>query len=77
MRQVPDDARRQAEEQQKALRAYLDELSLYDAVAMDAVDAFRKDKKLVYQGNARGLVDDRLVEALREAYLAKLRSARQ
>ena len=77
MRQVPDDARRQAEEQQKALRAYLDELSLYDAAAMDAVDAFRKDKKLVYQGNARGLVDDRLVEALREAYLAKLRSARQ
>jgi uncharacterized Ntn-hydrolase superfamily protein len=77
MRQVPDDARRQAEEQQKALRAYMDELSLYDAAAMDAVDAFRKDHKLVYQGNARGLVDDRLVEALREAYFAKLRTRRQ
>ena len=77
MRQVPEDVRRQVDEQQKALRTYMDELSLYDAAAMEAVDAFRKEHKLTYQGNAKGLVDDRLTEALREAYLAKLRAARQ
>jgi hypothetical protein len=44
------------------------EFALYDAAAMDAVDAFRKDHNLVFEGNPRGLVDERLVEALREAY---------
>jgi uncharacterized Ntn-hydrolase superfamily protein len=73
MRQVPEDVRKQAEEQQRAVRGYLDDFGVYDAAAMDAVDAFRKDKRLDYQGNARGLVDDRLVEALREAYWTKLR----
>jgi len=76
MRPVPDEVRRQVEEQQKALRAYTEEFSLYDAAAMDAVNAFRKDKGLDYQGNARGLVDERLIEALREAYFAKLRSGK-
>jgi hypothetical protein len=35
------------------------------------VDKFRADRSLNYQGNAAGLVDDRLVEALRGAYLQK------
>jgi len=44
--------------------------SLYDEEAMKAVDAFRKDHDLDYQGNPKGLVDERFVQALKEAYLA-------
>ncbi len=73
LRQVPEDVQRQLQEQQAALRKYLEDYALYDGAAMDAVDAFRKDKKLDYQGSPRGLVDERLVEALREAYFTKRR----
>lgn len=75
MRQVPDDVERQLREQRRALDVYMDQYAVYDTAAMDAVNAFRKDKGLDYQGNARGLVDGRLIEALREAYLAKKRSS--
>jgi uncharacterized Ntn-hydrolase superfamily protein len=75
MRQVPEDVQRQLQEQQRTLREYMDEHALYDAAAMDAVNAFRRDHGLEYQGNARGLVDDRLVDALRDAYFAKRRAA--
>jgi len=34
------------------------------------VDKFRADRSLNYQGNAPGLVDARLVDALKAAYLA-------
>jgi uncharacterized Ntn-hydrolase superfamily protein len=49
------------------------ELGRYDEEAMAAVDKFRADKGLGYQGNPAGLVDARLVEALRAAYYAKRR----
>lgn len=52
-------------------REYEEKYALYDAEAMDAVDAFRKAHGLQYEGNARGLVDDRFVAALRAAYFAK------
>src|SRR6185503_9374689 len=42
----------------------------FDAEAMDAVDAFRKDHDLAHEGEARGLVDPAFVEALRKAYYA-------
>jgi uncharacterized Ntn-hydrolase superfamily protein len=42
----------------------------YDAEAVAAVDAFRKDHGLDYEGNAPGLVDAALVEALRRIYYA-------
>lgn len=45
--------------------------ALYDAEAMDVVDRFRKERGLDYEGTARGLVDERLVSALRDAYYAK------
>ena len=35
------------------------------------MDKFRADKKLTYAGNPPGLVDERLVTALRAAYLEK------
>jgi len=47
------------------------EYGLYDDEAIAAVDKFRADKGLVYQGNPPGLVDERFITALRAAYFAK------
>ena len=47
------------------------ELSRYDDETIAAVDKFRADRNLNYQGNAAGLVDDRFIDALRAAYLLK------
>jgi uncharacterized Ntn-hydrolase superfamily protein len=47
------------------------EFNLYDEEAIAAVDKFRADKSLNYQGNAPGLVDSRLIDALRTAYFQK------
>jgi uncharacterized Ntn-hydrolase superfamily protein len=47
------------------------EFSLYDEEAIAAVDKFRADKGLNYQGNAPGLVDARFIDALRAAYFLK------
>ncbi len=47
------------------------DLSVFDDEAIAAVDKFRADNGLVYQGNPPGLVDARLVEALRAAYFKK------
>ena len=46
-------------------------LNRYDDETIAAVDKFRADKALNYQGNPPGLVDARLIEALRAAYYAK------
>jgi len=51
--------------------AYSDAYAAYDAEAVKAVDAFRKDHGLIFEGDAPGLVDARLVEALRSAYYAR------
>ena len=40
------------------------------------MDKFRADKKLNYQGNPPGLVDQRLVDALKAAYLEKRKTGR-
>jgi uncharacterized Ntn-hydrolase superfamily protein len=53
------------------------ELRLYDEEAIAAVDKFRADKGMTYQGNAAGLVDERFIEALRGAYLAKKKGGSQ
>ncbi|HET9226820.1 MAG TPA: DUF1028 domain-containing protein [Thermoanaerobaculia bacterium] len=67
----PERFQKQIDEQRKAFDAYMKEFAPYDAAAMDAVDAFRKDHGLVFEGNPRGLVDEGLVKALREAYHRK------
>jgi uncharacterized Ntn-hydrolase superfamily protein len=54
---------------------YTREYAQYDPETIAAVDKFRADRKLDYQGNPAGLVDARLVEALRAAYLDKKRNA--
>ncbi|HEU4522988.1 MAG TPA: DUF1028 domain-containing protein [Thermoanaerobaculia bacterium] len=58
----------------KEAQAYDDRFGLYDAEAMDAVDRFRKENGLEYEGNARGLVDARFIERLRTLYYQRTKS---
>jgi uncharacterized Ntn-hydrolase superfamily protein len=58
-------------ESRKLSADYTREYAQYDTEAIAAVDKFRADRKMDYQGNAAGLVDARFVEALRAAYLEK------
>jgi hypothetical protein len=60
-------------EARRASSDYTRDYAQYDAEAIAAVDKFRTDKGLNYQGNPAGLVDARLVDALRAAYVAKKR----
>ena len=48
--------------------AFEEAYGAYDQEAVEAVDAFRHDHGMEYQGNPRGLVDARLVNALREVH---------
>jgi uncharacterized Ntn-hydrolase superfamily protein len=68
MRTNPAKFQEQIAEYVKKAEAYETAYAIYDAEAMDAVDAFRKANGLVFEGNARGLVDERLIEALRKSY---------
>ena len=47
------------------------EFGVYDEEAIAAVDKFRGDKGMNYRGNPAGLVDARMIDALRAAYLQK------
>ena len=58
-------------EGRKAAADFARDYSQFDAEAIAAVDKFRADQKLAYAGNPPGLVDERLVTALRAAYVAK------
>ena len=60
-----------ATEARQASAAYTREYATFDDETIAAVDKFRADKTLNYQGNPPGLVDSRFVEALRAAYFAK------
>jgi uncharacterized Ntn-hydrolase superfamily protein len=56
--------------------AYTRDYAQYDDEAIAAVDTFRKDHQLDYQGNAPGLVDARLLDVLRTAYFEKKKTRR-
>ncbi len=71
MRSDPDGFQDYLAEYRKKSSAYSDAYAAYDAEAVKAVDAFRKDHDLVFEGDAPGLVDARLVEALRAAYYGR------
>lgn len=58
----------------RAAADYTREYAHFDAEAVAAVDKFRADKKLNYSGNPPGLVDERLVTALRAAYAERRRA---
>jgi uncharacterized Ntn-hydrolase superfamily protein len=60
-----------AADSRKASADYTREFAQFDEETIAAVDKFRADKNLNYQGNAAGLVDARLIEVLRAAYVAK------
>jgi len=60
-----------AAEARQASAAFTRDYAMFDDEAIAAVDKFRADKSLNYQGNPPGLVDQRLVDALRTAYFAK------
>ena len=53
---------------------YTRDFARYDEETIAAVDKFRKDRKMDYQGDAPGLVDARLIDALKAAYIDKKRS---
>jgi len=55
----------------QASGAYTREYATFDDETVAAVDKFRADKGLNYQGNPPGLVDQRFVDALKAAYLEK------
>jgi uncharacterized Ntn-hydrolase superfamily protein len=63
-------------ESRRATQEFNKQYSQYDQEAMAAVDKFREAKGLNYQGNPTGLVDARLVDALRAAYIEKKRSGK-
>jgi uncharacterized Ntn-hydrolase superfamily protein len=54
---------------------YTRDYGQYDEETVAAVDKFRADHELSYQGTPAGLVDARLVDALRAAYVQKKKSA--
>jgi uncharacterized Ntn-hydrolase superfamily protein len=58
----------------KSAEEYEQRFAVYDAEAIEAVDRFRKENSLDYEGNPKGLVDERLVSALREQYYARTRA---
>ena len=60
-----------AAESRRLNTEYTRDYADYDAEAIAAVDKFRAAKGLDYQGNPPGLVDARLVDALRAAYFEK------
>jgi len=63
-------------ESRQASATFNREWSVFDDETIAAVDKFRKDKGLDYQGDAPGLVDARLTEALRTAYLEKRKTSK-
>ena len=74
-RSDPAQFEKQTAEVRAATEAYARDFGRYDDEAIAAVDKFRGDKGLVYQGNPAGLVDDRLIDALRAATFAKRKGA--
>jgi hypothetical protein len=68
---TPAEYEKRTAESGKATADYNRDYALYDAEAVAAVDKFRADRNLNYQGNPPGLADARLFEALRAAYLDK------
>jgi hypothetical protein len=73
MRTDPKKFQEQIEAYRKKAEEYERQYALYDAETMEAVDRFRKEHGLEFEGNPRGLVDERLVRVLREKYYGRSR----
>jgi uncharacterized Ntn-hydrolase superfamily protein len=70
----PAEFEKRIDDARTATAAYNREYATFDDEAIAAVDRFRKDHNLDYQGDAPGLVDPRLIDALRAAYFEKKKS---
>jgi uncharacterized Ntn-hydrolase superfamily protein len=75
MRTDPEGYAAEIEAFRKRAADYSAAFAAYDAEAVTAVDAFRKDRGLDFQGTPPGLVDTRLVDALRDAYYSRSEGA--
>jgi len=64
-------------EAKQASASYTREYATFDDETIAAVDKFRADKSLSFQGNPPGLVDQRFVEALKAAYLEKRKAPKR
>jgi len=60
-----------AAESRKASADYTRDFAQFDQETIEAVDKFRAEHNLNYQGDPAGLVDARFVTALRAAYFEK------
>ena len=65
------DYDKRAADARAATTAYNRDYAIFDEETVTAVDKFRKDHELDYQGDAPGLVDARLIDALRATYFEK------
>lgn len=75
LRQANPAAFEQAQaEARRAAAAYQQEYARFDEETVAAVDKFREEQRLNYAGTPPGLVDERLVQALRRAYFARPRA---
>ena len=63
-------------ENRKASAEYTRDYALFDEETIAAVDKFRKDHGMDYQGDAPGLVDQRFIAALRAAYFDEKKAKR-
>lgn len=70
----PAEFEKRTADARTATAAYTRDFAIFDDETIAAVDKFRKDHTLDYQGDAPGLVDARLIDALRAAYFEKKKS---
>lgn len=73
LRTDPEAYRAEIGELRRRADAWEEEWGVYDREAIRAVDAFRAEHGLAFEGNPPGLVDEAVIAALREAYERALR----
>jgi uncharacterized Ntn-hydrolase superfamily protein len=73
----PAEFEKRTADARTAAAAYNRDFAIFDDETIAAVDKFRKDHTLDYQGDAPGLVDARLIDALRAAYFEKKKTSQR
>ncbi|MBW8861326.1 MAG: DUF1028 domain-containing protein, partial [Acidobacteria bacterium] len=73
----PAEFEKRTADARTATAAYNRDFAIFDDETIAAVDKFRKDHTLDYQGDAPGLVDARLIDALRAAYFEKKKTSQR
>jgi uncharacterized Ntn-hydrolase superfamily protein len=73
----PAEFEKRSADLRAAAAAYNRDYATFDDETIAAVDKFRREHDLDYQGDAPGLVDTRLIDALRTAYFEKKKGAKR